>query len=650
MTASFLFPASIFAVHCRILAPEMNAHWLTWSLICLAVLGLGAEAAAASLQAGNQPRSSQANNGTQSHSATSTGAISTRRHAKRIYAPTLAALSASADAIPTLPVHATQLAGAPIAWSWTGFYVGLHVGGAAGNTQFSDPFGTSIFGDNVVTPAFLFGAQIGYNWQLPNLPWVLGVQADLSWLDSAGTNTCLAPSGFRVSANCQAQPNAMADVTARVGWTYGAAMQSLLYVKGGAAFVHDQVDIQTNAAVNFPGLGSPTSSANFNAGGWIVGAGIEHAITPAWSLIVDYSYIGLAAKSVPTPQGAAQPFPPLPFYVVTPADVTHVTQSFQAAKLGLNYRLGMSPSAQWGTGGPAFLVKAPARAPSGWEVEAGARYFRSSGRFQKDLGSTTNPAQANMLNSRLTYDATANSAEFFARIEAPVGVFLKGNVGTGSLANGRLNDEDWLSFGGAVPYSNTVSQPLKGNISYATVDAGYDFLRRGPFRLGAFVGYNYYKDDKSAYGCTQVANQFSDCVSAIPSSVLAITEDDTWQSLRIGFNGQMAIADRLKLEADIAYLPYVNFGGVDNHVLRSLISPESGTGRGVQIEGVLSYFITDRFSLGLGGRYWNMWTTANAITNFGGMPCPCQTLPAKTELFGAFVQGSYKFDPATLFN
>jgi opacity protein-like surface antigen len=595
------------------------------------------------MDAAKQPVGSRAYAGTQTPSATMRP-MSARRHAKRMrMAP-----SASVSAVPELQVAAAQLAAVPVSWSWTGFFVGVHVGGAAGNTQFSDPFGTSIFGDNVVTPAFLAGAQIGYNWQLPRTPWVVGLQADLSWLDSSGTNTCLASSGFRVSANCQARPNAMADVTARVGWAYGSAKQSLLYVKGGAAFVHDQVDIQTNGAVNFPGLEPPSSSASFNAAGWIVGAGIEHAITPAWSLIIDYSYVGLAAKSVPTSQGVAQSSPPLPFYAVTPAEVTQVGQNFQEAKLGLNYRLGMSPSTQWAAGGPAFLVKAPVRAPSGWEVGAGARYFGSAGRFQKDLGSTTDPAQANMLNSRLTYDATANSAEFFGRIEAPPGIFLKGNVGAGSLANGRLNDEDWVPFNGSVAYSNTTAQ-LKGNISYATVDGGYDFLRRGPFRLGVFVGYNYYKDDKGAYGCTQIANQFSDCASAIPSSVLSITEDDIWQSLRIGFNGQVMIADRLKLEADMAYLPYVNFSGIDNHVERSLISPESGTGGGVQIEGILSYFITDQFSLGLGGRYWSMWTAANAITNFGGSPCPCHTMPAKTDLYGAFVQGSYKFDPAVLF-
>jgi hypothetical protein len=60
-----------------------------------------------------------------------------------------------------------------------------------------------------------------------------------------------------------------------------------------------------------------------------------------------------------------------------------------------------------------------------------------------------------MLNSRLTYTSTANAGEFFGRVEAPVNIFIKGNIGLGSLAGGQLYDEDWVIFGGTVPYSKT---------------------------------------------------------------------------------------------------------------------------------------------------------------------------------------------------
>ena len=283
---------------------------------------------------------------------------------------------------------------------------------------------------------------------------------------------------------------------------------------------------------------------------------------------------------------------------------------------------------------------------SGWGVDVGVRDWYSSGRFQKDLGSTTNPASANILNSRLTYNTTANSVELFGRIEAPQNVFVKGNIGAGSLLNGQLNDEDWAIFGDipghATAYSNTTSS-VKGEIAYATVDLGYDFFRGAGYKLGAFVGYNYFKENKSAYGCTQIANQLSDCVPSIDSSVLAITENDTWNSLRVGVGGDIMVTNRVKLEADVAYLPYVQFNGTDDHLQRvpPFISPESGRGIGLQLESILSYLFTEQFSVGLGARYWAMWTTKDAITEFAGAPCPCQTLPAKTDRFGAFVQLDY---------
>lgn len=474
---------------------------------------------------------------------------------------------------------------------------------------------------------------------------MIGLEAGLAWLDSDGTNTCLAFSGDFVSANCRARPNLMGDLTGRVGWTYGRFNHSLIYAKGGAAIVHNQLDITTNATESFVGLAPLVTNSSFTKVGWTAGAGVEHAIAPAWSVRVEYDYVGLPAETVATPKGIVQTVPGNPAsYFLTAAGSTQVTQNFQQVKLGLNYKIGADPAARWDSAPADFSATAPVWSDlSGWQVEIGARYWFSRGRFQKDLGSSTDPALANILNSRLTYDTTTNSGEFFGRLDTPMKIFVKGNVGAGSAYGGHLNDEDWVIFGGTVPYSNTISDPVNGEIDFATIDLGYDFFSGAGYKLGAFAGYNYYRDDKSAHGCSQIANSLSDCVPPLSKSILGITENNTWKSLRVGVNGETMITDRLKLGADIAYLPYVIFDGTDNHVLRNLISPESATGRGVQLESVLSYLITDRISVGVGGRYWAMWSTKDAITEFGGAPCPCQTLPVKTERYGAFLQAAYRF-------
>ena len=72
----------------------------------------------------------------------------------------------AAAGVAVMPVKAP-----PQSWSWSGAYVGGHVGAAAGTTDFADPFGTSVFGEKVTTPAFLGGAPAAWPWRglAPNM-------------------------------------------------------------------------------------------------------------------------------------------------------------------------------------------------------------------------------------------------------------------------------------------------------------------------------------------------------------------------------------------------------------------------------------------------------------------------------------------------
>ena len=65
-------------------------------------------------------------------------------------------LSAGPPPLPALPL-----------WTWTGGYVGAHIGTLWGDTKFADSLGPSLFGDSVATPGFLGGFQTGYNWRAP---------------------------------------------------------------------------------------------------------------------------------------------------------------------------------------------------------------------------------------------------------------------------------------------------------------------------------------------------------------------------------------------------------------------------------------------------------------------------------------------------
>jgi opacity protein-like surface antigen len=325
--------------------------------------------------------------------------------AHRLERLSLAAAGILAGAVAAHGADISQERPAPAFWNWTGFYVGGHVGAALDTTNVSDPFGSSIYGDRVRSPAFLGGGQIGLNWQLPNSPWVLGAGADISAMDSDGTNTCLAFSGYFVAANCRSRPDMTATFTARLGYAFGPTGRTLLYAKGGAAWMHNNIEVTTNGLTPdvLPGLTASTSTSQL---GWTVGGGVEHALTAAWSLRLEYDYLGFGDANVATPTGLLQVTPGGPSFFITPPGTTSVSQNVHEAKLGLNYTFGGDPFASWDgrTEGPAVV--------SGWEMDVGGRYWYSSGRFQKDLGAGTTAAVATSLGSRLTYQSDANSGNY----------------------------------------------------------------------------------------------------------------------------------------------------------------------------------------------------------------------------------------------
>jgi hypothetical protein len=315
-------------------------------------------------------------------------------------------------------------------------------------------------------------------------------------------------------------------------------------------------------------------------------------------------------------------------------------------KVGLNYRFTGDPPVSSPSAADA------ARMP-GWVYEVGARYWASTSRFQKDIGTPS-------LTSRITFDGLADrSGELFARLDAPSNIFIKGFAGVGSTYSGRMNDEDWgipadpangiLAF---VPYSNALQQRVEGGMQYGTVDLGYSWVRTPDIRLGSFLGLNVLNQNMDSYGCVQLANPNGPCGNAafpnFPTSVPNIFQHNVWWSLRFGAGLDYTIMDRLKLSADAAYLPFVLSHGIDDHyslasggaVIAKQFS-EWGYGRGVELEAVLSFALTEQLTLGAGARYWSIWTS-DSVPSFFNVPSQGTNI-YRTETAGLFVQASYKF-------
>jgi len=268
------------------------------------------------------------------------------------------------------------------------------------------------------------------------------------------------------------------------------------------------------------------------------------------------------------------------------------------------------------------------------------RYWYGMGSTSKDLFGD------GMLVSRLTYSGvSSHSLEAFTRVDhTSSGLFWKGYAGGGFLTGGNLQDEDFPPI--TTPYSSTNSTLQNQMLGYISLDLGGALLRGADFRIDGFVGYHYLHERLKAFGCQQTASNPDICAGGIPNSVAVIVEDDTWQAVRLGLSVDLPVAERWRINLEGAWLPYVWFSGTDNHLLRpDLPIPisQDGHGWGYQFEGLLTYQFDNAISLGIGGRYWHMESSGGAhFEVFGGS---VQPLDFKTDIYGVFVQGSYRFGP-----
>lgn len=198
-------------------------------------------------------------------------------------------------------------------YNWTGFFVGLDLGGAfsaqplnlgAGGTAIGATpaaiAANQAFLDSITNPGVLGtgatgavgGVHAGFNQQV-NSMLVLGVEADF------------AVSGLNSNANNLSNLNAAALTTtyaagipwygllgAKVGIVFEPRLMG--FVEGGGALG----EIKQNASISSVATG-PLSGAIDNVhGGWFIGTGIEYAVTDHFSIRGKWDYINLGSNGI----------------------------------------------------------------------------------------------------------------------------------------------------------------------------------------------------------------------------------------------------------------------------------------------------------------------------------------------------------------
>src|SRR5262245_512085 len=178
-----------------------------------------------------------------------------------------------------LPVKAPPRPAPPVLYSWSGCYLGGHVGW--GRTKFNGTW----FGDTDTTvfpgnrpDGILGGVLGGCNWQANNT-FVLGWEGDVSFLNWK-SDTFFSPTDSGED-NISAKLNLLASLRGRLG--IAVFDRTLLYVTGGLGYAHGKMHA-------FDVGGPTTFDESFGKWGGVVGGGIEYAFTNNWLARVEGMY------------------------------------------------------------------------------------------------------------------------------------------------------------------------------------------------------------------------------------------------------------------------------------------------------------------------------------------------------------------------
>jgi len=204
---------------------------------------------------------------------------------------------------------------APLAYSWTGFYVGAQIGHGWGHDT-ADSFGpTWVFlaKNTLKIKGPVGGIHAGYNLQSGSI--VYGLEADLEIANIRGSTGDTAVDGGVLRLGTQG------TLRGRLGYAFD---RTLLYVTGGLAVGDTHINYMRNGR----GLQENVSKTHV---GWTLGAGVEYALSNNWTARAEYRYTDFGTKT----DTLAVSYPG--FHAKN-----HYTD--QAVRLGLSYKFG-GPSA-----------------------------------------------------------------------------------------------------------------------------------------------------------------------------------------------------------------------------------------------------------------------------------------------------------------
>jgi outer membrane immunogenic protein len=201
-------------------------------------------------------------------------------------------------ALTAAPVFAADIAvkapvGIPPApvFSWTGCFIGAHVGGVVSEDRTANTLGNSA---SFSSTGFVGGGQAGCDYQFAG-GWVVGAEGRAAWtsLQNTHAGSIIFPAiGVILPSHFTLKNDFLASATARLGYSF--ADRWLVFVRGGAAWTNQKVD---DAFIRLNGLAVDPRASDTRTG-WTVGTGVDWAFAPHWSATFEYNYYDFGNDSL----------------------------------------------------------------------------------------------------------------------------------------------------------------------------------------------------------------------------------------------------------------------------------------------------------------------------------------------------------------
>jgi Omptin family len=196
---------------------------------------------------------------------------------------------------------------------------------------------------------------------------------------------------------------------------------------------------------------------------------------------------------------------------------------------------------------------------------------------------------------------------------------LMGSFGWSGVDEGVLLDDDFVLPDRQGRFSHTRSRVDDQRLYYINGDIGFRLVsfstpgNPAPGFADLLLGYQYWHEKYVAFGATGVLDLPPTVRSNVtPPNVKAITEDFTWQSLRVGLRYQVPLPAGFGVKGRVLFNPWTYAEQQDVHHLRNDLKKNPSSlarakgGFGTQIDFGITYTPWRWVSLEAGFQYWRI--------------------------------------------